>query len=336
MLKRILSSKVTRLAGLTIVMCIVFYLIKPVFLGRINVTTLFNDLTPIGFMLLGVVPLMISGGIDLAAAAEGAIGSMLFAQLLVWFPNVPWGVCIIVAMLAGALMGYIIVLAKEKLGLFPFIASLGLQSIYNGFASLWTKSNDIVIARTSYTAMAKTALFKWIPIPFIVMVVLVCVYAFIMKHTTIGRKAYIVGGNAAAARLAGVSTNRVQCFYFINAGVMAVLAGCAWAAQKKLASPTKLQVAAPNFSAISAGVLGGIAFGGGSGTIFGAFVAMILVKVFTSGMILMGLASYFSILMQGGILILALVLDNLSARRVERARRAAAMSAVHYEAEPQA
>ena len=63
---------------------------------------------------------------------------------------------------------------------------------------------------------------------------------------------------------------------------------------------------------------------------------MILVKVFTSGMILMGLASYFSILMQGGILILALVLDNLSARRVERARRAAAMSAVHYEAEPQA
>lgn len=329
--KKITSSKVFQLGILTVAMVVVFYLIKPAYLSRINVSTMLNDLIPIGFMVAGVVPLMISGGIDLAAGSEAAVGSMVFAQLCKSFPSLPWGVALIGALLSGAIMGYIIVLMKEKLGLFPFIASLGLQSIYNGFATLWTLSNDIQIARTSFTGLAKAALIGkgWLPVMFLFMVVVVFIYAYIMKHTAIGRKAYIIGGNAQAARLAGLNPDRIQCFYFVNAGVMSVMAGLAWAMQKKLASPSKIQVAAPNFSAISAGVLGGIAFGGGSGSIVGAFVAMLLIKVFTSGMILMGLSSYFSIIMQGLILIVALILDNLSQRSAERARRAAAMSAAH-------
>ena len=323
--KRAKSSKVFGLSVLTIVVIIVFSILKPAFIARGNIRTLLNDLCTIGIMLVGVVPLLISGGIDLAASAEAAFGSLVFAQLLT-INSIPWGVALVLALLSGIAMGLIIVLVCKLLNLMPFIVSLGLSSIYTGFATLWTRSNNVMINRQSFLAIGKVAIGKWVPVLFIFMVVLVIFYAYLMKNTKFGREVYMIGGNPVAARLAGINAERVRAILFMNSSMMSVLAGIVWACQKKMGSPTKIQVASPNFDALTAGVLGGVSFMGGSGTLMGAFVAMLLVNVFTSGIIMLGLPSFMSIMLQGLILIIALMIDNISARRAEAAQKRAAMA----------
>lgn len=325
-IKKITGTKGFALFLLTIVLCIVFYLIKPTFFAKLNIRTLFNDLCVGVIMLCAVVPLLIGGGVNLGASAEAAMGSVVFAKLLE-INGMPWGIALIIALLCGAVFGLIIVGTGRAFNLMPFITSLGFSSIYTGSATLWTRANNVMINRASFLALGKKAFFGgYVPLLFIISVVLLVIYYLIMKHTKFGRSCYLVGGNPIAARLAGINGNKIQTILFINAGVMHVLTGIVWACQKKMGSPTKIQVLSPNFDALSAAVLGGVAFTGGSGSIGSAFFGLLLVQVFTSGVIHLGLPTHISTMLQGLVLIIALMLDHVSAVRADRARKKAAMA----------
>ena len=184
-----------------------------------------------------------------------------------------------------------------------------------------------MINRVSFLNIAKAAILnKYIPVLFLIACALLIMYALIMKFTRFGRNAYMVGGNPIAARLAGINISKTQTILFINAGAMHVLTGIFWACQKKMGSPSNIQTLSPNFDAMSAAVLGGVSFGGGSGTIGGAFCGMLLVQVVNNAVINLGFPSYYQIMLQGAVLLIALAIDHSSAIRAERARRKAAMA----------
>lgn len=326
--KKLLANKTFLLSVLTVIVIVIMWALKPAFLARGNVRTLLNDISIIAIMMCGVVPLLISGNINLAAASEAALGSVIYAQILQAWPAIPWGIALIMALAAGACFALLVLFLSRVVGIMPFIATLGLSSVYTGLGSLWTGSNNVMINRQTFVGINKIAIGNWVPLMFVFSVVLVFAYAYILKNTRLGRRIYMVGGNPTAARLAGINNDGITAFLFINASCMHVLAGIAWSCQKKMASPTKLQTAAPNFDALTAGILGGVAFFGGTGTMAGAFAGMMLVNVFTSGVIMLGLPSYTSIVLQGLILLVALILDNATARRAEKELQKAAMAAV--------
>ena len=325
-LKKLTSGKGFPLLMLTIVIVLVVWLIKPTFLARTNIRTFLNDITVVIVMMCGIVPLLIGGGVNLGASAEAAMGSMIFAKLCE-INGLPWGVALIIALACGAVMGLLIVGTGKLFNLMPFIISLGFSSIYTGFATLWTRANNVMINRVSFLNIAKMAILnKYVPILFVIACVLLIIYSLIMKFTRFGRNAYMVGGNPIAARLAGINISKTQTILFVNAGMMHVLTGIFWACQKKMGSPSNIQTLAPNFDAMSAAVLGGVSFGGGSGTIGGAFCGMLLVQVVNNAVINLGFPSYYQIMLQGAVLLIALALDHSAALRAERARRKAAMA----------
>jgi len=145
------------------------------------------------------------------------------------------------------------------------------------------------------------------PLPFFITAILLIIYGVILSATGFGRRVYMTGGNANAARLAGISTKRITTILFVNNGVTASLAGTLFAARMHMGSP--MAITGSDLDGITAAILGGVAFTGGSGNMLGVFVGLVLLTSFQNGLVVVGLDSYFQVVAKGLLLIGALILD---------------------------
>lgn len=315
-LRRFLHSKTAGLLILTVVLAVVFTIIEPSFVTAGNLRQLMVNLTVPGFMLIAVGPLLISGNMDLAAGAEAALGAMIFAKMVQSFQGVPWVAALLTAAAAGVGFGFVYIFLVNKKGLVSFIASIAMTSVYTGFATMWTRTNNVDINRASFLKLGSLAVGDVVPFLFILMAVLVAACEFWLKNTSFGRSIYMVGGNPYAAKLSGLNQKRIQAILFVISCVFAVLAGIAWCAYKKMASPVNIANSMANFDALTACILGGISFMGGTGGLGGAFAALLLVKVFFNGLTILDLPSYVSVPMQGLVLIVALIVDHFRSKSV--------------------
>ena len=342
-LLRVARSKAFALAIIVIVLGIIIYMINSNFLTRGNLRgSVFVPMVVPGIMLVAVGPLLIGGGIDLSCAAQASFASVIFAQLLQYFPSLPWPVAMLVTLLCGVAFGLINVFLTNVLNFMPFIATIGVSSVYVGVASWWTVMNNVAINNKSFNELGGMAYINnMIPMLFIFMLVLVAVYSYMLSYTRFGRSIYMVGGNQTAARLAGLNPKSIRAKLFINSGVISALAGVVWGAQLKMGHPTNIFNAMPNFSALTALILGGTAFTGGAGGLVAGVVALLLVTVFDNGLTILALANmrggqplygaYVNTTLKGLILIVALILDYVSVTRGRRALEAAAIKGIESE-----
>lgn len=325
--KRILQSKMFMFlvitAALVGVICLI--LMNFNFLKFGNVRAILKNMCVSGIMLVAVLPLLMGGGIDLSSAQQAGLGALVFAQMMTSFPSMPWLAALLIALLAGACFGLINVFLVNVLGFMPFIATIGMSSIYSGVALVWARGAPIMITAQSFTMIGTKVFFKVIPLLFVIMVLILGIYSFVLSFTHFGRSVYMVGGNEYAARLSGLNPKRIRAILFINSGVMSALAGIAWASQMKLANSSSIISAAPNMQALSAGILGGVAFSGGAGGLSGAFAALLLLNVFQNGIAVLSVPSYYNVMLQGLILIVALIADSMSTMSAKRALIAAAV-----------
>ena len=336
-LLRLLHSNGFYLTIIVIVLVIGIYSINPKFLSSRNLLgSIFVPMVVPGIMIVAVGPLLIGGGIDLSCAAQAAFASVIFAKLLEGFPAMAWPVAALITLVCGVGFGLINIFLTNVLGFMPFIATIGMSSIYTGFACWWTVMNNVPVNNNSFTGLGGIALFnKTVPMLFFFMIILVAVYAYMLANTRFGRSIYMCGGNQTAARLAGLNPKKVTASLFINSGVISALAGITWAAQLKMGHPMNLVTGMPNFAALTAVILGGTSFMGGSGGVVAGVIALLLVTVFDNGLTILALANskagqplygaYVNTTLKGLILIVALTLDYLSVSRKQRALIAASM-----------
>jgi ribose transport system permease protein len=120
----------------------------------------------------------------------------------------------------------------------------------------------------------------------------------------------------------------MRLFLFVNNSILAAIGGLLFTAQYQLASPTALVTSGLDFRVISAAILGGVSFFGGAGSIGGAFAALLLLNVFENMLYVLSVQSYWIVFATGVILVLALVIDYISAERRRKALLIAAASAV--------
>ena len=337
-LMRLVRTKGFALAVIVIVLGIIIYFINPNFISSRNLLgSIFVPMVVPGILLVAVGPLLIGGSIDLSCAAQAAFASVIFAKLLESFPSMAWPVAVIITLICGVGFGLINVFLTNGLNFMPFIATIGMSSVYTGFASWWTLMNNVPVNNDSFTNLGGISFGGTIPLLFAVMIVLVAAYTYMLSNTRFGRSIYMCGGNQVAARLAGLNPKKVRGALFVNSGVISALAGIAWAAQLKMGHPTNLATGAPpaNFSALTALILGGTSFMGGSGGLVAGVIALLLVTVFDNGLTILALANatagqpmygaYVNTTLKGLILIIALMLDYVSTTRKQRAIVAAAM-----------
>lgn len=271
MSRRALSSNLLGLFVVLILMCVVFTILKPGFLTGKNLLNILTAASLSGLIAIGESYLIIAGQIDLspgAIAAFAGVFSALLAQR-----GMPILLIILITVAVGALFGAVSAFQVNALKIQPFIATLAVMSIARGLAYIICAGKPVFISHNTYIKIGITRILG-IPLPVIILVVMFLVWGVALSKTRFGRNVYAVGGNPAAARLAGINADAVKRGLFILSSCLASLGGIILASRMNTGQPGAASDV--DFDAITASVLGGIAMTGGTGSLSGTFLGVLI------------------------------------------------------------
>lgn len=286
---------------------VVFMLIKAPNFG--TVSNLFNVARSISISAIlaaGMTFVIITTGIDLSVGSTIAVSGCI--AVLAAQQGLNPLLAILLGMVIGALIGLINGFLIAYCNLAAFIVTLGTMTFMRGLAYTITGGLPIVDNGLNFRALGNGYLFH-VPIPFIVMIIVYVVMWIVLDKTKYGSHVYAVGGNAEAARLAGINVKGVLLSVYVIAGLCAGLAGCIFAARVVSAQPTAGD--GYEMDAIAAAVLGGTSLMGGKGKIPGTLIGTIIFGVLTTGLVLMNVPFFTQQLVKGIVIIIAVLIDGL-------------------------
>lgn len=295
----------------------------------------------VGLLAVGETVVIIAGGLDISVGSVASIGSVVAASVLVGVGTagmlglpkdsvvIAVAAGIVAGMIAGAINGLIVTVLRVN----PIIATLGTLAAFAGFAFLLAPDGKPVgvVTQPTFTWMAQGRFLTGLPIPplggaqwtgipvlTVILVIVAIGVHILMRYTDFGRAIYAIGGNDTAARLAGINLSRVRVLMYMLSGGIAGLSGVLLAARTTSGNPVNGN--GLELQAITAVFLGGAATDGGKGTIFGTFLAVILVGVLNNGMNLLGFNTFVQRVALGLLLIAAVAVSQWRQANAERAR----------------
>ncbi|CAM3766584.1 sugar ABC transporter permease [Rouxiella silvae] len=274
-----------------------------------NFQSISSQLPILGMLALGMGITMLTGGINLSVIAGANACSLVMAAILVAHPNEP--LFFALAMLAGLAVAVVIGLLNGSLiayiGVSPILASLGTMTLIAGLNILLTNGTVISGFPAAIQYLSSGSLLG-IPIALVLFLLVAFLLWIVLEHTTLGRSLYLMGSNEQATRFSGISTHRVTLVVY----VLSALFG--WAAALLMMSQFNSAKAGYGDSyllvTILASVLGGINPDGGFGRVIGLVLALVVLQMLESGLNLMGVSSYLTMALWGGVLILFIALQN--------------------------
>lgn len=312
MSRRALSSNLLGLFVALILMCVVFTVLKPGFLTGKNLLNILTAASLSGLIAIGESYLIIAGQIDLspgAIAAFAGVFSALLAQR-----GMPILLIILITVAVGALFGAVSAFQVNALKIQPFIATLAIMSIARGLAYIICAGKPVFISHNTYVKIGITRILG-IPLPVIILVVMFLVWGVALSKTRFGRNVYAVGGNPAAARLAGINADAVKRRLFILSSCLASLGGIILASRMNTGQPGA--AGDVDFDAITASVLGGIAMTGGTGSLSGTFLGVLILQGFNNGLLLLNVSTFWQDVARGLLMMFALTFDFYRKQRRE-------------------
>jgi len=302
------------LVALLIVMVVVFSIItNGEYLGVENLTSILNVMVIATFLTIGEALLIIYGVIDLSPGYVGTMCAFVMSTIITT-AGLPWWLGILGACAVGAVCGFLCAVMVNQLNFQPFIATLAMYNIAQGLTFVIpgiTGGTNIYVTDPVINWLSETRV-GFVPITVFIALITLIIYGVILSKTKFGRSIYLCGGNRTAARLAGIKPKKISYILFMNMGFLAAFAGCMYVVRLKNAQVTGISMS--NFTGITAAILGGVAFGGGSGTMFGCFLGLLVLNSFNNGLTFLGVNTYLRMMFSGLILIIALVLDFVNKR----------------------
>jgi ribose/xylose/arabinose/galactoside ABC-type transport system permease subunit len=295
----------------------------------------------VGLLAVGETVVIVAGALDISVGSIASIGSVVAASVLVGagtigsygIPTNNVAVAVFAGIAAGLIAGLINGCIVTYLRVNPIIATLGTLAAFAGLAFLLAPDGKPigVVTQPDFTWLATHRLFrdwavpalngsKWTGIPVLTVILLgvTALMHILMSYTDFGRAIYAIGGNAVAARLAGISLTRVRIGMYMLSGSVAGLTGVLLTARTTSGNP--VNGVGLELQAITAVFLGGAATTGGKGTIVGTFLAVILVGVLNNGMNLLGFNTFVQRVALGLLLIGAVAISQWRQAREEKAR----------------
>jgi ribose transport system permease protein len=289
---------------------------SPYFLTADNALGVARAFSLTAIAAIGQTMVIITGGIDLSVGSVLALSGLSTGMLLATgWPLVPSVVAgLLVGMIFGACNGLLI----TRVGLPPFIATLGMLSIGRGLVYVLTKGYPVTVPRgEDLLLQVGQGYVGIVPVPVIIMLVITVIATLFLSKTTLGRYVYAVGGNEEAARLAGINVGRVKMFVYTISGLLAAVSGIILLSRLVSAQPSAgLGFELP---VIAAAIIGGTSLVGGEGTVLGAVLGAAIIGVLENGMVLLGVNTYAQQAVTGAVILVAVGLDMWQKRRRQRA-----------------
>lgn len=289
-----------------IIICLILSFISPQFLTVSNWTIIITQASINALLAFGVTFVIITGGIDLSLGSMVAVTGVT-AAMLAHPDTFPVALPIFAGLLAGLLMGVFngFIITKSKIA--PFIVTLGTMTIGRGLALILSKGRPISNLSDSFNFIGGGDIFG-IPFPIIVLILVFIFCSIILKKTLLGRYIYAIGGNEQASRASGINVNQVKMVVYSISGLLAGLAGVLLTSRITTGQPNA--GAGFELDAIAAAVIGGTSTSGGTGTMTGTLVGVLLIGVINNGLDLLNVTSYYQQVVMGIIIIGAVVLDS--------------------------
>ena len=253
---------------------------------------------------------ILTGGIDLSVGSILALSSALMAGMMV--SGIDPILAILIGSILGALMGMVNGLLITQGKMAPFIATLATMTLFRGLTLVYTDGNPITGLGDSYAfQLFGRGYFLGIPVPAITMLLSFGVLWVILHKTPFGRKTYAIGGNEKAALISGIKVSRIKVMIYSLAGLLSALAGAILTSRLNSAQPTA--GTSYELDAIAAVVLGGTSLSGGRGLIVGTLIGALIIGTLNNGLNLLGVSSFFQMVVKGVVIIIAVLIDRKKA-----------------------
>lgn len=294
-----------------IVLFVALTIATPHFLTAINLASVARQTAVINIMALGMTLVIITGGIDLSVGSILAIAG-LFGTMGIK-DGLPIPIAIFIGIAAGLLCGFLNGLMITQLRINPFIVTLGTLEAFRGLALVVSKGLPVHEIPDSFSFLGDGNL---LGIPFSLWVLAVCsvLMHLVLEHTKLGRYAFAIGSNSAAAYYAGVPIKFHLTAVYAIAGMLAGLAGMIEASRLMTGQPTAGQ--GYELQAIAAVVIGGGSLQGGEGSVVGTLVGAFIIGLLSNGSDLLGVNPYWQQVIIGAVIIAAVAFDELRKRKL--------------------
>ena len=299
-----------------LIMCLFFSVFGNNFLTQTNVVNLLRTCATNCYLAIGVQMAIILAGIDLTG---GALAALTGVVCVMTFENA--GLPIWMGIVVGVLIGIVVGMANGIIitytGIHPFVVTLAMQSICRGAAYLLANGSPVTTTNRSFSAFGSGSL-GVVPLPVVYMMIFLILDFFLLNKTRTGRHIYAVGGNETSARFSGININKIKILVWTISGAMAGFCGVVLAARLSSGQPSTGE--GYETDAIAAAVLGGTSFFGGTGTVGGLIIGVLIIGLISNGLNLMHVNSYWQFLLKVVIIIAAVYVDMLKQKRQNAAK----------------
>ncbi|MFF3855532.1 ABC transporter permease [Micromonospora sp. NPDC002575] len=321
------SLVVARLRDLALVpaiiaVAIVGSIVNPVFLSSDNIINVLQSMSEIAILVLAQTVVLITGKMDLSLESTFGLAPGIAAWLIVdpaltrglGLGVLPEGWAVPVVLLVGALVGAFNGLLIVRFGLNGFVVTLGMLIILRGLLTGISGGQTFFALPESMTYLGSASWFG-APASIWVSLLLFAAGIVVLGYTRAGRALYAIGGNADAARAAGIRTDRVLWIALVVASVLAALAGLLISG--RLAAVPSAQGSGAIFQVFAAAVIGGVSLNGGRGTVFGAFTGVLLLFMIINVLTLAGVPAQWTNFLNGAVILVALVVSRITGGKAQ-------------------
>jgi rhamnose transport system permease protein len=312
-LRRLKFSREVVLLGVLIVLMIAMSLLSPLFLTVGNLLNTSRFFVEVGLMALGMTLIIITGGIDLSVGSNLALVSV--AVGFSYAAGLPLPLAIVFGLVVGVAAGLFNGLFITLLDLHPLVVTLGTFALFQGLAYGLTEAQAISDFPAWFAYFGQAYLLNVVPGQLFIFIVAVAVVWLILSRTRFGRYVYAIGNNEEAAHFSGVPVRRVKLALYSGTGLLVGMAAVIYTSRVYTArgdSGLGLEL-----DVISAVVLGGASIYGGSGTIGGTVLGVLIIATLRNGLVLAGVPSTWQVFVLGVLLLVAVFLNEFFRRREE-------------------
>lgn len=317
---------------LSVVLFAVLAATQPGFATAANLRNLLTAVSVLFVIAVGMTFVVITAGADLSVAATGALTGIFFAKIV--GAGVPGWPALLLTLLFGVLIGAVangLLVGRFRLSF--FVVTLASMTALTGVVNLWSGTQSFIVG-TPVAAQLGVEEYFGLPAPIWIMIGVFVAALYVQRFTFFGRDIYAVGGSVAAARLSGIRTDRTYIAVYAVSALCATIGG--------IVTIGRVGVAAPNvdatlpLSAIAAVLLGGTALSGGVGGVGGTAIGVLFIGILQDGLSIAGVPSFWQQVVTGAILIVAVLGDRASFRRLRRPRPSQPSPAAQTSTDPAA
>lgn len=283
-----------------------------IFLDFGNLTDILRQVSEKGIIAVGMTFVILAGGIDLSVGSALALAATLTSVMLM---RGGYGApeTIIVALIAGLLIGVVNAVVITKGRIQSFVVTLAMMSAARGLARLVSGGSGVEIGYGVGGAPPSFALIggkigALVPVPALIFLATVAGAWIALNKTRFGRYVHAVGSNETASRLSGVNVNAVKLGVFSICSLLAALAGIIHAAQLEQGNPN--DGVAYELDAIAAVVIGGTSLAGGTGAVVGTLVGILIIGIINNILGLNNIDANLQLIFKGVIIVGAVLLQH--------------------------